>query len=311
MRVNSAVLGVVCGLAMGFGLVAPATAQKTNATPSYLFVFEGQNAELRQVGSKGGKFELTVPIRRNNHLVTWFTDRPVRDAGHISLESFVALWQQEVGDGFKADPPNVALAFGGKSLVATMTNPKIVRRAGGGAGSGAGGAGSGAGGGEVLVSTMTLIKGNSLAQLAKGSKGVAAHAKRAGNNSHSGKSMRIGSLSVFVDDVTTPGVITTGSGLQYRDVTVGTGDSPSGTGATVVVNYTGSLLDGTQFAGGSNVSIDLGGAISGLQEGVSSMKVGGRRQLIVPANLAYGSAGTANIPPNSTLVFDVQLLSTT
>ncbi|MDA3005050.1 MAG: FKBP-type peptidyl-prolyl cis-trans isomerase [Actinomycetota bacterium] len=107
------------------------------------------------------------------------------------------------------------------------------------------------------------------------------------------------------------GIVTTQSGLQYRDLVVGTGAMPSGAGTTVRVAHEGWLLDGTRFDGPGYASISLGDAIAGWSEGLRSMRVGGRRQLIVPADLAYGAAGTASIPPNSTLVFDVQLLSTT
>ena len=77
------------------------------------------------------------------------------------------------------------------------------------------------------------------------------------------------------------------------------------------VNYEGWLLDGTRFDGNRGTEFALNGVIKGWTEAVRSMPVGTRRMLIIPADLAYGAAGTANIPPNSTLVFDVELLSTT
>lgn len=107
--------------------------------------------------------------------------------------------------------------------------------------------------------------------------------------------------------------IRTTSGLQYIDVTEGTGATPK-TGQTVTVNYTGILLDGTKFDSSFDrnrpfsFQIGVGDVIQGWDEGISSMKVGGRRQLIIPSALAYGSQSVGEIPPNSTLVFDVEML---
>lgn len=106
-------------------------------------------------------------------------------------------------------------------------------------------------------------------------------------------------------------VVTTASGLQYRDLVVGGGARPSSSSARVTVNYVGRLLNGTQFDGRDNQQFNLNGVIAGWTEGLGSMRVGGRRQLIIPANLGYGASGTGSIPPNSTLVFDVELLATT
>jgi len=107
---------------------------------------------------------------------------------------------------------------------------------------------------------------------------------------------------------------TTESGLKYYDLKAGTGDTPQA-GQTVVVHYTGWLLDGTQFDSsierGEPISFVLGqgNVIPGWDEGVATMKVGGKRQLVIPAALGYGDQGAGSvIPPGATLLFEVELL---
>ena len=110
--------------------------------------------------------------------------------------------------------------------------------------------------------------------------------------------------------------VTTASGLKYTDLVVGTGASPRA-GQTAVVHYTGTLRsDGTKFDSsrdkGQPYSFVLRSnpptVIKGWDEGVATMKVGGRRQLVVPPVLGYGANPRPGIPANSTLVFDVELL---
>ncbi len=108
--------------------------------------------------------------------------------------------------------------------------------------------------------------------------------------------------------------IVTPTGLKYVDLVVGTGAAPTA-GQTVVVHYTGWLEDGTQFDSsldrGTPFNFVLGGGnvIAGWDEGVASMLVGGKRQLVIPANLAYGDQGAGGvIPPGATLIFEVELL---
>ena len=104
-------------------------------------------------------------------------------------------------------------------------------------------------------------------------------------------------------------------GLKYYDITVGTGASPK-PGQTVSVRYTGTLLDGTKFdssydRGQAPFTFTLGArqVIPGWDEGVATMKVGGKRRLVIPSTLAYGATPpTPAIPPNATLVFDVELV---
>ncbi|GAA5177368.1 FKBP-type peptidyl-prolyl cis-trans isomerase [Niveibacterium umoris] len=108
--------------------------------------------------------------------------------------------------------------------------------------------------------------------------------------------------------------ITTASGLIIEDAVLGTG-AEAKTGGTVTVHYTGWLTDGSKFDSSKDrndpFSFDLGRGqvISGWDEGVAGMKVGGRRKLTIPPQLGYGERGAGGvIPPNATLVFEVELL---
>ena len=106
----------------------------------------------------------------------------------------------------------------------------------------------------------------------------------------------------------------TASGLKYVDIVVGTGASPT-LGQNVTVHYTGTLVDGTKFdssVGGEPLTFPIGTEriIRGWNEGIMSMKIGGKRKLIIPPHLGYGARGTPGgpIPPNATLIFEVELL---
>ena len=113
--------------------------------------------------------------------------------------------------------------------------------------------------------------------------------------------------------------MTTASGLQIIDNTVGTGASPK-TGQTCVMHYTGWLYNDGKKGKKFDSSVDRnepfeftigqGQVIKGWDEGVATMKVGGKRTLIIPAALGYGARGAGGlIPPNATLMFDVELLA--
>jgi len=109
--------------------------------------------------------------------------------------------------------------------------------------------------------------------------------------------------------------VKTDSGLQYWDIKVGTGEVAKD-GDVVKVHYTGWFTTGKKFDSSVDAhqpysfTLGKGEVIKGWDEGVTGMKVGGKRQLRIPPELAYGDAGYKTIiPPNSTLIFDVQLLS--
>jgi len=109
-------------------------------------------------------------------------------------------------------------------------------------------------------------------------------------------------------------LVTTATGLQYQDLVIGNG-AEAKAGDVVSVHYTGWLDDGTKFDSSLDrgqpfeFTLGLGKVIQGWDEGVEGMKVGGKRKLIIPPDLAYGSSGAGNvIPPNATLTFEIELL---
>ena len=107
----------------------------------------------------------------------------------------------------------------------------------------------------------------------------------------------------------------TPSGLEYQDVVVGQGATPQA-GQTAVVHYTGWLDNGTKFDSSVDrgrpfeFPLGQGQVIKGWDEGVATMRVGGKRRLVIPPELAYGSRGAGGgvIPPNARLTFEVELL---
>ncbi len=109
-----------------------------------------------------------------------------------------------------------------------------------------------------------------------------------------------------------PGVTTTTNGLQYKVITTGTGRKP-GSNDTVVTHYRGTLIDGTEFDSsykrGEPATFPVTGVIKGWTEALLMMNIGSKWQLVIPSEMAYGERGRPSIPPNSTLLFDIELIS--
>jgi len=116
----------------------------------------------------------------------------------------------------------------------------------------------------------------------------------------------------LAENKTKEGVVTLPSGLQYKVIREGGGPVPKAAD-TVKVNYRGTLIDGTEFDNsqkrGEPAAISVKGAIKGWSEALQLMKAGSKWQLFVPAELAYGKRQFGRIPPNSVLIFDLELLS--
>lgn len=122
-----------------------------------------------------------------------------------------------------------------------------------------------------------------------------------------------GVLAVLVALDDDPAYVTLESGLKFRDITEGAGQFPP-PGSVVVVHYTGRFEDGTVFDTSTDGDpfefvLGEGQVIAGWDEGIASMRVGARRELIIPPELAYGETGSGPIPPNATLIFEVQLMN--
>ena len=128
----------------------------------------------------------------------------------------------------------------------------------------------------------------------------------------SNKQAQSSSDNVLTENKSKAGVKTTASGLQYLTTKEGTGKQPQAT-SVVKVHYTGKLVDGTVFDSsvqrGEPIEFPLNQVIPGWTEGLQLMKEGGKATLYIPSNLGYGAQGVpGTIPPNSTLIFDVELI---
>jgi FKBP-type peptidyl-prolyl cis-trans isomerase FkpA len=121
-------------------------------------------------------------------------------------------------------------------------------------------------------------------------------------------------MAVYTREIAAMPSTTTASGLQFEELTVGSGNSATA-GQKVSVHYTGWLTNGTKFDSSKDrgepfvFPLGKGHVIQGWDEGVAGMKVGGKRKLTIPPALGYGARGAGGvIPPNATLVFEVELL---
>lgn len=138
-------------------------------------------------------------------------------------------------------------------------------------------------------------------------------AKREEENKIKGEKNKTDGATFLEENKKKPGVITLPSGLQYEVITMGSGAKPKET-QTVTVNYRGTLLDGTEFDSsikrGQPATFPVNGVIKGWTEALQLMPMGSKWKLFIPADLAYGEQGAGGvIPPNATLIFEVELVS--
>ena len=190
----AAVLAVAAPVALAHA--APGTGQTAHAKQSkasVLFVFEGQTAQMAPVEGQSGTYTFTMPIRTAKQPVIWFTDRPARDAGTLSMRNFVGLWSEKGTDTFATDPPNVAIVYTSgdkqKTLIATMTSPVIIPS-------------TATSGTAKLQATMTAVPETQLAAHAKGKCKLAKHAKNAQRNPtrYPASSVIVSAPALFVDE---------------------------------------------------------------------------------------------------------------
>jgi FKBP-type peptidyl-prolyl cis-trans isomerase FklB len=116
----------------------------------------------------------------------------------------------------------------------------------------------------------------------------------------------------LAENKTKPGITTLPDGLQYKVITEGKGSTPK-PGEKVRVHYTGTLIDGTEFDSsykrGTPAEFESDKVIAGWREALSLMKEGSKWQVFIPSDLAYGESGRPSIPPNSVLIFEMELIS--
>ena len=160
--------------------------KSASSDPAYLFVYEGKNAVLTPIGDSETEFTLTVPIASESAKVTWFTDRPYRDAGHMTYKEFAYTFTTDEEDSFKADPPNVAIQIEDTTLIATMTVPKIIPWLNGG---------------KAFVANFVLVPQKDQKDFDNEVSFLAQHVTRNVKGVHGGE-QTLEEVSVFVDDLT-------------------------------------------------------------------------------------------------------------
>jgi len=187
---NSKLLLPLIALLLGASIASALTftltreSKSASSEPSYLFVYEGRNAELTPIGDSETEFTLTVPIASESAKVTWFTDRPYRDAGHLTYKEFALAFTTDEEDSFKEDPPNVAIQFEDTTLIATMTVPKIIPWQNGG---------------KAFAANFVLVLQKDQKDFDDEVSFLAQHVTRKSQNTHGG-ARRIKQVSVFVDN---------------------------------------------------------------------------------------------------------------
>ena len=208
----AAVLAVAAPVALAHA--APGTGQTAHAKQSkasVLFVFEGQTAQMAPVEGQDGAYSFTMPIRTAKQPVIWFTDRPARDAGTLSMRNFVGLWSAKGTNTFTTDPPNVAIVYtsGGKqkTLIATMTAPMIIPS-------------TATPSTAKLQATMTAVPEVQLATYAKGKGTLARHAKNAQRNpmQFPASSVIVKTPFVFVDGLSCYAIATADGDLMGEGI---------------------------------------------------------------------------------------------
>ena len=136
--------------------------------------------------------------------------------------------------------------------------------------------------------------------------------KQAAQQAEKGAAAQKDGEAFLAANKTKDGVVTLPSGLQYKILKAGTGEKPA-LDDTVVCNYKGTLINGTEFDAsekhGGPATFPVKGVIAGWTEALQLMPVGSKGQLFVPSNLAYGAQGPGSIGPNATLIFEVELVS--